>query len=350
MKMALLSTTLPSDSKGGVGYQVHAMANGLVGRGHSVTVFSVSPKPSDAAYEHRSCRVEGSLRTLRISWRMRSIDWSAFDVLHAHGDDWLLWNRSVPPHVRTVHGTCLEEAWHVPGLRHKARMLWLAGLETMSCTVADRTVAVSKNTKRLYPWIREVIPNGVDLSLFHPGEKEAVPTILFVGTYEHRKRGKLLMDVFVREVRPRVPEAQLWMVCSDAPAAPGVEVLGRLSTEELADRYRRAWVFCLPSTYEGFGVPYIEAMASGTAVVATENVGAREVLEDGRWGRIVDDDKLGAALLELLQDRSQREALERAGRERAGVFGWPNVLNAYERIYAEVIGSREAIPNRHTGH
>lgn len=49
----------------------------------------------------------------------------------------------------------------------------------------------------------------------------------------------------------------------------GVRVLGKVSLERLTEFYRRAWLFCLPSSYEGFGVPYIEAMASGTAVVAT---------------------------------------------------------------------------------
>ena len=65
------------------------------------------------------------------------------------------------------------------------------------------------------------------------------------------------------------------MVTQDAPADPGagITVLGRLDDEELAREYRAAWVFCLPSSYEGFGIPYAEAMASGTPVVATPNPG-----------------------------------------------------------------------------
>ena len=96
------------------------------------------------------------------------------------------------------------------------------------------------------------------------------------------------------------------MVTQDAPAdvGPGVEVLGRLDDEALAEAYRRAWVFCLPSDYEGFGIPYAEALASGTPVVATPNVGARYVLDDGRAGVIVDLPELGRALVDCGGGRS----------------------------------------------
>ncbi|MEI5579328.1 glycosyltransferase, partial [Streptomyces brasiliscabiei] len=84
---------------------------------------------------------------------------------------------------------------------------------------------------------------------------------------------------FQREVLPHIPDARLEMVCRDAPPdpGPGVEVLGALNDEELVAAYQRAWVFCLPSDYEGFGIPYAEAMACGVPVVATENPGARYV-------------------------------------------------------------------------
>jgi glycosyltransferase involved in cell wall biosynthesis len=166
-------------------------------------------------------------------------------------------------------------------------MAALGVTEVVSTIVADRTVAVSEATRRRYPWVRTVIPNGVDLARFTPGDKSPEPTVLFVGSYRHRKRGKLLMEVFRDEVRPQVPDAVLLMAAPDAPDAPGVVQLGRPPTDELAEHYRRAWVFCLPSTYEGFGIPYVEAMASGTAVVASPNPGAREVLRNGALGRVV---------------------------------------------------------------
>ena len=325
----MISLYLPSESKMGAGYQAHAMANAFVERGWEVTMHSPCAKPEDALYEHVTVPVGTSLRTFRFAWELRRYDWSRFDVVHAHGDDYFLWLKK-PVHVRTMHGSCLAEALHIPGLKEKLRMVMLGLAEVVAACVAHRTVGVSENTRASYPWIRQVIPNGVNLDKYHPRNpgsppaslgvtKAPAPTILFVGTYKNRKRGDLLMRAFEQRVRVALPDAQLWMVCGDAPPAPGVTVFGRVSEEKLTELYRQAWVFCLPSSYEGFGVPYIEAMASGTAVVATPNPGANEVLAQGRFGRLVEPEALGDALVELLQNRDERERLEVARtRARAG--------------------------------
>src|SRR5690606_8068981 len=141
-------------------------------------------------------------------------------------------------------------AIHATGWRERLRMFVLGATEVVSALRFRDVIGDSRASLRWFPWHRRVIPNGVDPALFHPGgEREPNPTVLFVGTYERRKRGRLLVEQFHQHVLPKLPEARLWMVCQDAPAAPGVEVLGRLSDDELADRYRRAWVFCLPSSY-----------------------------------------------------------------------------------------------------
>ena len=120
-----------------------------------------------------------------------------------------------------------------------------------------------------------------------------------------------------------------------------MEVLGYVSTEELCELYRQAWVFCLPSSYEGFGVPYIEAMASGTAVVATPNVGACEVLGAGQHGVLVEPEGLGVALRDLLLDAEARRHWEEAGLERSKVFGWDQIVGEYEAVYEEVRVAKE---------
>ncbi len=337
LRLAMSSYYLPSESKIGAGYMAHRLAQVMTGRGHAVTMFSPCRRPDDAVYQHVHLPITGSLRTLRWPLVIRGLDLSRFDVFHAHGDDHLRVGRPTPAHVRTLHGSCFSEALHIHGFKERTRMVLLGLTEVAGSLVADETVLVSKSTRRWFPWVHAVIPNGVDTEQFHPGKKDERPTVLFVGTYEQRKRGRLLMETFSRQVRPAVPDAQLWMVSGDAPDAPGVEVLGRLSDAELADRYRRAWVFCLPSTYEGFGVPYIEAMASGTAVVATPNVGAREVLDDGRYGCLARAEDLGSALTDLLTHAERRADLAETGRVRAAAFSWDRVAEAYEACYLELL-------------
>lgn len=131
------------------------------------------------------------------------------------------------------------------------------------------------------------------------------------------------------------------MVSEDVPSRlPGVRALGRVDDAALADLYRRAWLFCLPSSYEGFGIPYTEAMASGLPVVATPNVGSRFVTRDGRDGVLVELAGLGRALADLLADARRRAALRERGLARAREFSLDSVVDRYETLYRGLLASR----------
>ena len=337
LRIAMISYYLPSESKIGVGYQVHALADELVRRGHHVDVFSPCAPVERALYGHIHLPLRGSLRTFRFASVMRRQDLSSYDVLHAHGEDYWMWRRRVPVHVRTLHGSCFEEAIHIRGAGEKLRMVMLGFTEVLASFVADRTVLISPQTRRWTPWVRTVIPNGVDAARFAPDEsaRSRQPTVLFVGTWHQRKRGAELAYIFAQEVRPRVPGARLRMVTQDAPVQlpVGVEALGRLSDEQLADEYRAAWAFCLPSAYEGFGIPYAEAMMAGLPVIATPNVGARYVTGDGRYGVLADLDTIGRELVAVLRVPGVREGLTAASLERAKEFDLRSVADRYERVY-----------------
>lgn len=336
MKIAMTSYYLPSGSKIGVGYQVHELANGLVDKGQDVTVFSGCGPSDGARYTTVQLPLRGTGRTFKFALAIRRLDFAGFDVLHAHGDDYLLWRRRVPVHVRTIHGSCFEEARRIRGVKEKLRMVILGASEVLASLVADTTVVVSPQTRRWMPWVRTIVPNGVDIARFAPpptSVRENAPTILFVGTFNQRKRGALLWQLFQDEVLAALPDAQLWMVCSDAPDGPGVSVLGRLSDADLRDRYWRATVFCLPSSYEGFGIPYVEALASGLPVVASPNPGSVYVTANGRAGRVVTDKFLGAELVALLQDSTERARLADLGRVRAAEFDLHRVIGTYLKLY-----------------
>lgn len=339
MNIALTSLYLPSGSKIGVGYQVHHLANALVRRGHEVTVFSQTGASADSLYRVEVVPPRRHIRTFCFAWDLRKVDFSRFDVLNAHGDDWFLCGTRRPRHVHTFHGSCLAETLHVPGLVGKARMAALALCELSPLLLADELVTVSENTRRYIPGIRHVIPCGVDTTTFRPcpeSEKADRPTILFVGTMHNRKRGQLLLDLFRQQIQPKIPTAQLWCVCEPPPgqsSGNGVHYFGRIPHDTLTDLYRKAWVFCLPSTYEGFGVPYIEAMASGTPVVATPNVGAKEVTANGQFGLLPQDPDLAGTLIRLLTDEAERNRLRDAGLTRSRDFSWDTVCERYETLY-----------------
>jgi glycosyltransferase involved in cell wall biosynthesis len=349
--VALIQRFLPSRSRGGVGYFTHGLAQALVRRGHRVTVFSQDPAPARAAYRVQvvplpETGIGAWLAPFAFPFALARCSFQGFDVVHAQGDDQFIRTHDGPPVVRTMHGTSLAEAW-CNGVRGRSPKRFLLhgfffAMEILADLRADYVVMNSQHTTRFYPRAHSVIGNGVDLEALAPDgtPKSEKPSVLFIGEIDSRKRGRLLMDVMTREVRAVLPEAELWLVSPERVEGPGLRHFDAVDDAQLATLFRRAWVLCLPSAYEGFGRPYLEAMAAGTAVVASPNPGAREVLEDGRDGVIARDEELGAALVRLLTHAPERAEYERLGRVRAQAFGWDEVARQYERVYEVAIDRR----------
>lgn len=348
--IAIIQRFLPSRSRGGVGHFTHGLAQTLSARGHSVTVFSQDPAPTDAHYTlHRVPVADGPLAPLAFPWALRQCDFSGFDVIHAQGDEQWISRRGAPPVVRTMHGTALAEAWFngvkAGSLKRFLLHLYFYSIECIADVRADRVVGVSAGTGRFYPRMHAVVPNGIDVARFAAASqtttKSAVPSIVFIGELDSRKRGRWLVDLFTRAVRPRVPTAELWLVSPDAPhAGPGIVHCGTPDDAGLATLLSQAWVMCLPSAYEGFGRPYAEAMAAGTVAAATSNPGADDVLDRGRAGVLATDDTLADALVNVLGDSVVRDRFVARGHERAAAYAWPRVAEAYERIYEAARQSR----------
>ena len=164
-----------------------------------------------------------------------------------------------------------------------------------------------------------------------------MPTIVFIGLWNGRKRGRFAYDVFVNKVLPRFPDAQFHMISDTAIPHPSVTLHVHPDDATLAALLAEAWVFCYPSVYEGFGIPYIEAMAAGTAIVTSPNAGAGEVLKNGRYGIICDDDRFAGDLLQLLDRADLRHELEARGLERAQDFSADAIAERYLEIYRNVV-------------
>jgi phosphatidylinositol alpha-mannosyltransferase len=349
LDIGMLSYGLPTPGlrRGGIERVAHELAQGLAERGHAVTVYTHDPAPPGALYETRAARG----RALARSWLGRRITMGYLanvlaldlrlrrhDALIAHGDSLLLPLLGRPV-LRVMHGSALGEARSATSPWRKALQLGVYAQELLTALVQPRgCVAVSRSTLRENPFVRRVIPNGADLRAFRPdpAAKTAEPSLLFIGALGGRKRGRLLLDWFSESIRPRVPTATLTMICEQGPDVDGVRYASGLRAEELAALYRASWLYVSPSVYEGFGLPYVEAMASGTPVVCTPNPGSREILEDGAHGVLADDATFADAVVRLLQDASARADLEARGLSRAKEFSLETMLDRYEAMLEEL--------------
>jgi phosphatidylinositol alpha-mannosyltransferase len=331
MRITVVSFYLPPIDRIGAGVQMHMLANAYVDLGHDVTMLSVAhEKDATAKY---------SLSTLEVTGRNRIVKWSKAlarykfdsDIVHFGGDDhWVSLGHDLV-HIRTFHGSCFAEAIVATRLRDKIRMLYLGCTELIAQRSTKVTATVSAHTNRYFFKANVVVPNGVDLTKFVPSTRKSEhPSILFIGTLDSRKRGRHLVQAFVDHVRKARPDAQLWIVRDDTSIdIPGVKVFGSVSQEKLIELYQQSWIFCLPSSYEGFGVPYIEAMACGTPVVATPNPGALAVLDNGKYGVITELDNLGSSINSLLSNKQERENYIELGLRRSTEYDILKVAQKY---------------------
>jgi glycosyltransferase involved in cell wall biosynthesis len=141
--------------------------------------------------------------------------------------------------------------------------------------------------------------------------------VLFVGVDWERKGGPELLEAF-RFVRRELPGARLTIVgCSPRVQEAGVEVVGLVPLERVAEHYARASVFCMPSRREPFGIVYLEAMRAGLPVVSLDLGAAPDFVienETGHRAPVGDVPGLAARLLALLRDPAKCRRFGEAGR------------------------------------
>ena len=186
-----------------------------------------------------------------------------------------------------------------------------------------------------------VTPNGVDHSLFHPCAKQIrfdLPQhyVLFVGTLEPRKNLEYLLHVW-SEIKAGFKEMWLLIVGVSGRIFRAVHIshelervrfLGYVDDETLAGLYANATVFVLPSQEEGFGLPTLEAMASGAPVIVSDGGALPEVVDDaGIQFCLADQNGLAQALKECLSNPRLRTELREKGLERAKQFSWEKTAN-----------------------
>ncbi|MCU1347498.1 MAG: mshA 5 [Acidobacteria bacterium] len=171
-----------------------------------------------------------------------------------------------------------------------------------------------------------VTPNGIDAIFTPDGPRpRRPPYFLYAGTDKPHKNVGTLVDAFAAVRRER---SGLQLVLAGAPFErfanrDGVVRAGFVSREELASLVRGALALVMPSSEEGFGLPAAEAMASGTAVIASANAALTEVTGDAALHVDAGDaHALAAAMLRVADDDALRTALGSLGIARARAFTW----------------------------
>jgi glycosyltransferase involved in cell wall biosynthesis len=203
-----------------------------------------------------------------------------------------------------------------------------------------------------------LVPEGIDLPRWRArldapgGPARDGRTILCVAREYPRKHIADLLRAFAA-LLPRVPDARLAII-GDGPEhaalralaaelglGPEARFLGGIpDDDDVIDWYRRSAIFCLPSVQEGFGIVFLEAMASGLPIVATTAAAIPEVVPHRRAGTLAppgDVPALAVALAELLERPALRQAYSDFGRQHVQQYDWDNVAAIFLDAVADQI-------------
>jgi hypothetical protein len=195
-----------------------------------------------------------------------------FDIVHSHGDDWALLRRSSL--VRSFYGSSKSEARSSKGLRRwNHYVLWL--LEIYSSRKSAATVAIAPESAAEFNTDLLIPPLAALPAMLQPSPSP-IPSFVFIGSFDGRKRGWLAAKA-VEELRAESGvEINLVVVGPqhDANQWPNfVQHRSELDDQGVASLLCSAWALLAPSSYEGFGIPSVEALNVPIRVVASKNPG-----------------------------------------------------------------------------
>lgn len=364
---------------GGVTISVETLRRGLESSGHDAWVFgprltgaedaSVKvvryPSIPVATYPEFALAVPYSRRIDRLVTALN------FDVIHAHHPFLLgpaarrLARRNRRPLVFTYHTRYEKYAHYVPlplALVQAAALRISAGFAAQADAVlAPSAVIRDELHARGVRAPIAVVPTGIDLARFKPGDRAAArrslgvadgePLVLYVGRLDREKSVDRVVAAFER-VASTVPAARLALVgqgtetqrlsrmAAALPVADRIRFLGLRPHDTLAECYRAADVFLFASETETQGLVLAEAAACGLPAVAVDAPGCDEVVRDGETGILTKGDPAGLAeaVIGLLLDPERRRAMGRRARELAErLFDVSLQIDRTMAVYADAV-------------
>ncbi|MCY2959810.1 MAG: N-acetyl-alpha-D-glucosaminyl L-malate synthase BshA [Planctomycetota bacterium] len=367
---------------GGSGVVASELALSLAARGHTVHLFSHAvpprlarspgpvqmhvaqgvPYPLFHSTPH-DLAIVSSILTLHRT--------EGLDILHAHYalphavSAYLARSAAIadrdkraPRMVTTLHGTDITLVGNDPSYAPLTQFV-IEQSDAVTAVSADLARRTRENFCRefaLGPCAIEVVPNFVDVDLFHPdaardAERDRPPRAVHISNFRTVKRVPWLLRAFERATHGT--KAELLLV-GDGPDQQPSRLLARElgiqdrvrflgERDALPELLAPADVFVLSSSEESFGLSALEAMSCGTPVVATDVGGVREVVEDGVTGLLAaadDMDNFAENLRALLFDRDRTRAMGLAARQSAVTrFAREQVIPRYEAVYQRVLAS-----------
>ena len=388
MRVAMMTREYPPEVYGGAGVHVTELVAQLRTLCQVDVHCQGAPRPGAFAYQpDAQLRVANpALSTLSTDLLMANAA-AAATVVHSH-----TWYAGMAghlasllhgvPHVLTAHSLEPLRPWKAEQLGGGYRIS--SWVEQTAMNAADAVIAVSSGMRedvlRVYPTVDpnrvHVVRNGIDTDVWYPAEPldsspgESVltdlgvdrsrPVVAFVGRITRQKGVSHLLAA----AHQFDPDVQL-VLCAGAPDTPEIAAEVSAGVAELAgSRTGVFWVremlpiskireilsiaavFVCPSVYEPLGIVNLEAMACGTAVVASDVGGIPEVVEDGVTGSLVHYDasdatgyqaRIAQAVNAVVGDPARAQRYGRAGRQRCiAEFSWAHIAQQTLEIYQKV--------------
>ena len=355
---------------GGVQECVLALQERYIKAGHSTTI--ITPRPQKlSSNDYQNVIYVGAAKDIKSPFHTTaqisvSVDGKdlddilskqKFDILHFH-EPWVpiigrqILSRSSSVNIATFHAKLPETMMSktiekVITPYTKSILKYIDAYTAVSPAAAEYVGNLTKSPIK-------IIANGIDIDKYASKQVKNSKTILYIGRLERRKGVKYLLEAY-RLVKLREPSARL-VIVGDGPDRRKLETIidekqiddvvfaGFVSDSEKRKLLLEARVFCSPAIFgESFGIVLLEAMASGTPVVAGDNSGYRSVLKERGSLSLVDpkDAQMFASRLELFYaDNKVREIWNEWASDYIKQFSYDIIAKQYLELYQHQLNVR----------